>query len=172
MENWRPFCRRVINEEVSEQQALRNLISKVAEQNSEILSHYNRVSDEISESLAKSDLKSTPAQQTSDKGVSTMDNQRVFLNYARDGGSGVLGLRDSKYDVDKNRLQALTAVPGAGLVSQWVETDGNVYISDGGDHRIICDYYENGVVAGGSALYEIYIYLQKMTSERMPNWIQ
>lgn len=157
VENWRSFCKQVLNKEVSEQQALHNLIIKIAEENPEVLDDYETVSEEISKALTKSNLESKPVQETSNRGVSTMDDQQIYLNYARDGGSGVVGVRDSKYDVDKNRIQALTAVPGVGTVTQWVEIDGNVYIDNGGEHRIICDYYENGVVAGGSALYEIYI---------------
>lgn len=94
---------------------------------------------------------------TSGGGLSLLSSKSIYLAEGGTGGEGYTGFRDSAYNTGKNKVVSICEQAGFGSLSQWAWLEGNVYVDDGGNYEIVCDYFENGLIVGGSASYDIWI---------------
>lgn len=161
---WKRFARDVMAGQMSEDEALAVFFEELQQSSPVVgqdLSRSHRSSGEQLELQTDSQRKvsngtlgpSSPSVTT----VTPQDSQEVILFDGGVGGSGVVGFRDSNYYTNLDKVTSICETIGVGDVSQWAWLEGNVYIENGGTHDIVCDYFENGLVVGGSAQYDVWV---------------
>lgn len=160
---WRSYARKVLNDQMQPDLAFDEFLKDIASLSADLRRDIADAKRAANSNALRTEQGVAVAEQTLDKSspevtdISTQDTQEVLLIDGGVGGDGFTGFRDSNYYTDLNKVTAICETAGAGFISQWAWLEGNVYIQNGGTHDLICDYFENGLVVGGSASYDLWI---------------
>ncbi|WP_121820411.1 RNA polymerase sigma factor [Halostella salina] len=160
---WRRYARKVLRDRMDAEAAFEAFLDDISSLSGDLRRDIadarravrsNDLRTDHGEAVAAGELDRDSAAVTD---VTTQDSQEVLLIDGGVGGDGVTGFRDSNYYTNLNKVTAICETLGAGFISQWAWLEGNVYIQNGGTHDLVCDYFENGLVVGGSASYDVWI---------------